>query len=213
VIPLSDLDYDLIKDIFQKLDINNIKIVYPTKETISLLHNKNHFTNFMLTKYIGYIPDIYYLDNKKLKDIEYPAIYKPTYSTNGKGMCIIYNDDDFLRLRNHNNIQQFVANKYEYAALMLCIDGHIINYKILRHRYRKYNIKKTNFPDISEHIEDFNITVFRDIIKELNYSGGVCIDFKFDEKTDKIYIFEINPRFGGSAFTLNFIGELLCINK
>ena len=48
---------------------------------------------------------------------------------------------------------------------------------------------------------------------KLNYTGGLNFDFKFDELTKKIYIFEINPRFGGSAFTNNFIYELLCINK
>ena len=45
----------------------------------------------------------------------------------------------------------------------------------------------------------------------INYTGGLCINFKYDENNNNIYIFEINPRFGGSAFTNNFIYELLCI--
>ena len=39
----------------------------------------------------------------------------------------------------------------------------------------------------------------------------MCIDFKFNENSNQLYIFEMNPRFGGSAFTNNFIYELLCI--
>lgn len=39
----------------------------------------------------------------------------------------------------------------------------------------------------------------------------MCINFKYDEILNKLYIFEMNPRFGGSAFSCNFIYELLCI--
>ena len=211
VVPLSDLDNDLIENIFITSNINNVKIIYPKKETANLLHNKNLFTNFMLNKYIGYIPDIYYLDGVKLKNIEYPSIYKPKYSTNGKNMYILHNNKDFLKLGNHNNIQQFIKDADEYSALMLCIDGDIINYKIIRYTYSEYHIKHRNFPDNCEHIENFDITVFQNIMRDINYSGGVCIDFKFNKESNKLYIFEINPRFGGSAFTCNFIDELLCI--
>jgi len=211
IVPMSDLDNNLIENIVQQLNIHNIKIIYPKKETIEQLHNKNLFTKFMLNKYIEYIPDIYYLDGIKLKNIEYPAIYKPIYSANGKNMHIIYNNADFLKLRNRGSIQKFIEDTYEYAAFMLCIDGDIINYNIIRHNYSEYHIKKTNFPDNYEHVNNFDITIFKNIISDLNYSGGTCIDFKFNKENNKLYIFEINPRFGGSAFTCNFIDELLCI--
>jgi carbamoylphosphate synthase large subunit len=166
----------------------------------------------MLVHYSNYIPDIYYLNNIKLKEMSYPAFYKPTYSTNGANMIIIHNETDFLNLPNHNNIQQFIEDEYEYAAFMLCIDGKIINKKIVRHKYKKFNIKKTNFPNTYETIMDIDIDIgiFEDIVKHLDYSGGMCINFKINELTNKLCIFEINPRFGGSAFTCNFIYELLC---
>lgn len=211
IIPMSDIDYNLIKNINLELNVQKCKIIYPLKETIELLNNKNFFTEFMLKNYIEYIPDVYYLNNIKLKDIEYPAIYKPIYSTNGSNMVIIYNDNNFVSLKNHNNIQKYIDDEYEYSAFMLCIDGLIINWKIIRFKYKKHNIKKINFPKNYENIENFDIKIFENIINKLNYEGGVCIDFKFNELTNKLYIFEINPRFGGSAFTCNFIYELLCI--
>jgi carbamoylphosphate synthase large subunit len=210
ILPMSNIDNNLIQNINLEL-YDNIRIIYPKKESIELLHNKNLFTEFMLNNYIEYIPEIYYLNNIKIKDIEYPAIYKPTYSTNGSNMIIIYNESDFLSLQNHNNIQKFIEDEYEYSAYMLCIDGIIINWKIIRSKYIKYNIKKQNFQNNYENIENFNIVPFKNIINKLNYSGGICIDFKFNECTNKLYIFEINPRFGGSAFTYDFIYELLCI--
>ena len=159
----------------------------------------------MLKNYNKNIPDIYYLNNIKINEIKYPAICKPIYSTNAKNMFIIYNDNDFLIYKNKNqnicnNIQQFIDYEYEYGAYMLCIDGLIKTKKIIRYKYSKYNIKKTNFPKDYENIENLNIDIFINIILELNYSGGLCINFKINELNNQIYIFEINPRFGGYAF-------------
>ena len=210
IIPLSDKDNNLITN--NKLQLsNNIKILYPVKKTQYLLHNKVLFTEFMLKYFNEFIPDVYFLNNKKIKDIEYPAIYKPTYSTNGKNMIIIYNHQDLLQLKNKNIIQKFIEDQYEYSAYMLCIDGIIINYKIIRYKFKMYHIKTSNFPIDYENVTDFNIDIFSNIIIKLNYSGGINFNFKFNDIANKLYIFEINPRFGGSAFTCNFIYELLCI--
>jgi carbamoylphosphate synthase large subunit len=126
-------------------------------------------------------------------------------------MTILYDDNDFGKLNNHNNIQKFIEYEYEYGAYMLCIDGVIVTQKIIRFKYKKNYIKKTNFPNNYENVENLNTDIFKNIISKLNYSGGLCINFKVDELKNHIYIFEINPRFGGSAFTNNFIYELLCI--
>jgi carbamoylphosphate synthase large subunit len=210
ILPLSNKDYSLIKNYSPNLN-KNIKILYPTEEIFELLDNKNLFTEFMLKNYNDYIPDVYYLNNTQYKDITYPVIYKPTYSINGKDMTIIHNHSDFLKLKNYNIIQKFIEDEYEYGAYMLCIDGIVINWKIIRSKFKKYNIKKGNFPQNYENIDNFDVSIFKNIICKINYSGGLCINFKFDENTKKINIFEINPRFGGSAFTCNFIYELICI--
>ena len=68
ILPLSNKDYNIIKN--YNLSSYDIKILYPSKETIELLHNKNLFTKFMLKNYFQYIPEIYYLEDIKLKDIE-----------------------------------------------------------------------------------------------------------------------------------------------
>ena len=206
IIPLSKQDYQIIK----KYDLN-IKILHPSDEIHELLDNKNIFTDYMLKKYPEYIPEVYYLDNIKLKEIKYPAISKPIYSTNGSDMVIIHNKEDYLKLNNNNNnIQKFIEDRYEYGAYILCIDGNIINQKIIRFRYQKYYIKKGNFARNHEKVTDLKTDIFEKIVRDLNYSGGMCINFKIDE-AGNLYIFEINPRFGGSAFWNNFIYELLCI--
>ena len=209
VLPLSQIDYEILLLHVFNLD-NKIKILFPTKEIFNLLNNKNEFTQFMLNNYIENIPEVYYLNDQKLKNITYPAIYKPIFSTNASEMQIIYDNNDLIKLKKYNNIQKFIENEYEYGAFMLCIDGKIITQKIIRYKYNKYNIKKSNFPKNYEVIENLDTSIFTNIFEKLNYSGGANIDFKCDE-SNNIYIFEINPRFGGSAFTNNFIYELLCI--
>ena len=89
IIPLSEIDYKSIKSHMENLD-NKLKILYPSEETFNLLNNKTMFTEFMLNNFIEYIPEIYFLNNVKLKNIKYPSISKPTYSTNGSNMTIIY---------------------------------------------------------------------------------------------------------------------------
>jgi carbamoylphosphate synthase large subunit len=122
------------------------------------------------------------------------------------------NYDDFVKLNNdYNNIQKYISYEYEYGGYFLCIDGIIINWKIIRFKYNKYHIKQTKFPKDFENVKDISIDIFKNIIHDLNYSGGMCVNFKINEHDDIYYLFEINPRFGGSAFTNNFIYELLCI--
>ena len=132
ILPLSEKDYNIIINI-----IDNIRVLYPNKDTINLLHNKMTFTHFMLENFNEYIPDVYYLDNEQLKNIEYPVIYKPIYSTNGAHMKIIYNDTELSRYKTKFIIQKFIEDEYEYSAYILCIDGKIINYKIIRCKYKK----------------------------------------------------------------------------
>jgi carbamoylphosphate synthase large subunit len=78
-------------------------------------------------------------------------------------------------------------------------------------KFDKFHIKTSNFPNNYETVTDIDIKIFEKLMKNLKYTGGTCINFKYNTTTKKIDIFELNPRFGGSAFTNNFIYELLCI--
>lgn len=207
IVPLSKIDYNIIKN---KI-CNNIKILYPKTKLTELLHNKLLFTQFMMNNFSEFIPKVYYLDDILINTIEFPVISKPIYSTNGCNMIIYHNKNEFIKCTTKTIIQKYISYEYEYSCHMLCIDGKIINYKVIKQKYPKYTIKRFNFSSDYENVEIFDIKIFENIIKILNYSGGSCIDFKYDEINKKIFIFEINPRFGGSAFSNNFIYDLLCV--
>lgn len=207
ILPLSELDYQILK---KKIDFDKYKILYPTENIFNLLNNKLNFTKFMMNKFSNYIPEVYYLENIKINDPIYPMISKPIFSTNGANMFIINNNNKLEKCKNKMIIQKYIEFDFEYSAHFLCIDGHIKNWKVIKQLYPKYYIKKNNFTTYID-IKDFPINLFENITTELDYTGGGCIDFKYNEETKEIYIFEFNPRFGGSAFTENFIYELLCI--
>lgn len=205
ILPLSNRDYNAII----QYD-NTLKILYPDLAIYELLDNKMLFVKFMLDNFKDYIPKVFFLDNIQLENIEFPVISKPIFSTGGQNMVIYYNTNEFITCTSKHIIQRFIEDLYEYAAYFLCIDGVIKTSKIIRYKYTPFTIKTGNFPPDYESIEDFDLSIFIEIIKKLNYSGGACINFKLDN--GKISIFEINPRFGGSAFTNNFIYDLLCID-
>lgn len=205
ILPLSERDYNTIQYI-------PIKILYPKPETYNLLDNKILFIQFMLKYFRHYIPEIYYLDRVKLKALSFPVISKPIWSKGGSNMNIYHTERDFATCTSKHIVQQFIKDLYEYSAYILCIDSEIKTWKIIRYKYPEYTIKKDNFPANYENVPEFDITIFRKIIKKLDYTGSMCIDFKLDKK-NRIKILEINPRFGGSAFTNNFIHELLQIKK
>lgn len=211
IIPMSEKDYYLSKKIIG--DGIYPQILYPSDENIKLLNNKISFTKYMIENFCDYIPKVFYLENVELeRDVKYPLISKPAYSTNGKNMFIINNNKELEMCMNKIILQEFIKLKYEYSIYFLCIEGKIINYKIIKQSYPNNHIKKVNFNKYDE-VTNFSIGlgIIEKITFKLNYTGGGCIDFKYDEQQNKIYIFEFNPRFGGSAFTNNFIYELLCI--
>lgn len=205
LLPLSRKDYNEIK---KKTHIN-VKILHPTDELYDLLDNKVCFLNFMLKHFKNHIPDVFILNNVKIKEPQFPVISKPAYSVLGANMKIFLNKNEFSKCIDREIVQEFITDEYEYATFMLCIDGEIITSKIIKYKFPKFYIKIHIFPPDYENVTDLNMEVFKDIMKKLNYNGGACINFKMNPD---IKIFEINPRFGGSAFSNNFIGDLLHMN-
>jgi carbamoylphosphate synthase large subunit len=206
IVPLCRKDYDLIN---KQTELRR-KIIFVNNDTHELLHNKIKFNKYMTVHYIKYIPKIFYLNNKIIdNNICYPVIIKPNISVCGKNMYVCKNKNELSRhkMRKIAIMQKFIIDVNEYSAHLFCIDGHIINYKITCQKYDLYNIKSTHFNALCEYVDDFDMTTIGDIIKQLNYSGGCCIDFKMQDGI--MQIFEMNPRFGGSVFSLRLFEELI----
>lgn len=209
ILPLSKNDYDKIKNIGLYDDI----ILFPSKEIYDILDDKIKFCLFMIDNFPDLIPKTYYLDNTLYQNVEYPVISKPAQCTNGMGMLIHHDETTLNKLSKKYIVQQFIEDRCERAAYILCINGEIITSKLIKHIFPIHHIKTKNFPSNFQNDDDVNVDVFVEIIKKLNYSGGMCINFKYNTDNKKLDIFEINPRFGGSAFSNKFFYDLIKINK
>lgn len=222
LIPMSDSDYQCMANIPQ----SHAMILYPSPSVKNLLNNKILFTKFMQTHFPNHLPKVYYLDGHLEEGIPLnntsAVIMKPAISSNGRGIRLLRppfsSSSHFLSNQSKGKvIQEFIQEEMEYSAYLLCISGEICRWKTLCRRFDPYFVKTENFPDdpLTTRIDETTqektplwIVSLASIVRHLNYTGGMCVDFKMTQEKE-MKIFEINPRFGGSAFTHGFIGELL----
>ena len=115
ILPLSQKDYEIVKNKIY----DNITILYPNQDIYELLNNKLLFTKYMIENFNEFIPITYYLDNIQLKELEFPVISKPIYSTNGTDMKIYKNENDFLNCNERIIIQKFIEDEYECESCVL----------------------------------------------------------------------------------------------
>lgn len=176
-----------------KLNLEKFAFI-PNLGEIIILKNKCSFSNFLKQNKL----DIYSPFNyDKNDDYSYPVIVKLNDSNYGNGSYICNKKEDFIE-RDNIVIQKYIQSNYEYTSNIIFKNGirHILTYK--------YTFEKNNYirnarthPTKTEKIklENKYEEIFLLILEKLKYKGVCNIDFKI---TNKIYIFEINPRFGGS---------------
>ena len=175
--------------------------------SIAKLNNKGLFAEFMMKYFESYIPlTLYYNVNNKYiynSGVTKPSmILKSTIGAGGINVKII-KDSDFLenigefKLIKNIVVSEYITYDVIYSGHILTIGGVLIDKiyfyldipvnQIYRGRIRNYKVSDKLPCDDS---------IFMKILTKLNYSGFVCVDFTISN--NKIFIFEINPRMGGS---------------
>lgn len=180
---------------------NNIK-------AIKLLNNKIDFSVFMEeNKFNEYIPTTFWRKQRKIQvkcqPLRYPCIFKFAEKYGGDGAMVIKSVYDIhLIYENYDNyiIQEYISSSNEYSGNFY-IANDIIKYAIfyMMTNNNKYHIqcgKMEKYTKIKDNGLDFCLDIFTEIFKKLNYNGCACVDFKI--YNNKLKIFEINPRFGGT---------------
>jgi predicted ATP-grasp superfamily ATP-dependent carboligase len=207
IMPLSVDDY--IK--YNHYEINIFK---NNLDNIDILDNKSKFGKYMLEKFSDNIPITYYynFDNETFYNYNFTQtekyIVKPNKNCGGVGIDILFYQKNNtpknqillkMKLTMKNQIVQKYINHTEYyCGHFLVLNGIIIE-KIYFFSNHKYNngIKKGRIISY-EVMQNLNIddSIFNKIFYDLNYSGFTNSDFIIDN--NKLIIFEINPRPGGS---------------
>ena len=194
LIPLSVNDYILYNNHPNNVFKNNL-------EVIDILDNKSKFGKYMLTKFKANSPEIVYynIDDETYYDetlVTDNMIKKPNKGHSSIGIERI-STLNLSELKNHI-VQNYIQNETYYSGHFLVLNGIVIKKVYFYSSYKYPNgIKKGKIVSYKTTEKlDIDDSVLHNIFKDLNYSGFACPEFIIHE--NKIIIFEINPRPGGS---------------
>lgn len=151
----------------------------------------------------------------KSKQFQFPIIKKPSLGSGANGIvyieseeglnkCIINFDTDFVqeRLPNPKDVE---------AGFYLCKNGEIVSFYSHK-RIRTYpEIGGVTIFSKSECNQNIK-TLGSQVLKELNWSGFVMIEFIFDKRDGLYKLIEINPRLWGSIMLSEFCNANFLVN-
>jgi len=178
-------------------------------KNVEMLNNKCLFAQFMIKHYPKYIPltisiltdgidylDKQYLDQRDRESVMKKMIKKRAIGCAGIGTNVINEFDKGAREKDHV-ISLYVEHTEYYTGHFLVHRGEILRYVIFMAKTPPINdfIKKGPIWPYTI-LDSIDIHIFERIFKRTNYSGFACSDFIISD--NRIIIFEINPRPGGS---------------
>lgn len=184
----------------------NFKYLLPSLTNFKLSRNKKQLNVFCEKKSIScpkYISKSV-LTNKQFK---FPIIKKPSLGSGSKGIVYIENEQELSNCKidfKRDFVQERLPNPKDIqAGFYLCKQGKIISFYSHK-RIRTYpEIGGVTVYSKSEYNMEIK-ALGTQVIKELNWSGFVMIEFLFDDRDGLYKLIEINPRLWGSIMLSEF---------
>lgn len=187
------LHLDLIKKFLSNNDRN----------VINICNKKDLFSQTIIDYgYIDFIPKTYFPENTI-----YPCVVKPINGWSGINVKILKSQQEYVDYFNQNKntkwkkyiIQELIEHDKIYSGHFLCKNGLILLSTIYFRSIDKNTIFKGKITDYTKcNLDKINNNIiFVEILKKLQYNGFACFDFCYDN-FNKLKIFELNPRIGGS---------------
>lgn len=184
IIPLQD---EAI--LFLSQNKKNLKTfcLCPNAYSSKIAFDKKEFEIFIKNNFNSLYPD---------SEEIFPKFAKPRFGNGSKGICVLRDKNELSKINTENFvIQKFIEGGEEYSVDCFFSNGFLIDC-VPRIRLRVANGEVLN----SQTFESkFLHQTCRDIGEIIEYDGPACIQFIKDKKTEKIYIMEINARFGGGC--------------
>ncbi|UAY53051.1 ATP-grasp domain-containing protein [Ferruginibacter albus] len=203
VIPLTIKDTQLLNRNRNIIEDNIIPI--PSTNVLNICNNKQLFYQW--------------LEENGFKEMcpkvglpqQYPYILKKKITEWGIGSEIIYNKDMELRfkdqlLSNDYFVQQIIPGKTEYATHILFKNNKVASSLTFKHVHKtRIHLRGKQESSYSLMTQTPFLSLFSSILMKMEWQGICCIDYTIYK--GKPYIFEINPRVGGSLteFLFSFL--------
>lgn len=193
----------LHRDLLSKL----IKVMpLPDLDMFDISRSKKLLANFMQEKALPIPKTIECpgeISTQKFMDFPFPALLKPIIGHAGQGIKFFESREELLAYAENMGIdenfilQEFIQG-YDIGCYVLYKDG-----KLLCHTMQKALIPGRTVYQVSMGMEFIQneevIATVDDVMRALNWTGFANIDLRYNTKTGKVMILEINPRF---SFTL-----------
>lgn len=187
--------------------IENNPIPIPVAQVVELCDNKYLFIQKLIKGgYAGVIPQTG--DN-----LPYPYMLKKKFSSYGRDCYIIADDSDALKYRELMKdesffCQEIISSVHEFATHIVFTGNEIKASLTIKYRYPTDSSINGKDKFIVKNVVGCPfLPLFSEILTYIGYEGQCCFDYKV--VNGKPYIFEINPRFGGSVcrFFFSFINK------
>ena len=197
IVPLTLDDYLALED---QAEVAKGRALFPPRDVVKLCHDKLRFNQFVLASDLAWtIPPL--LE----KTSPPPFILKQRQDEFGANTHLVMTPDGSERLRAQLDdpnyfAQTYVAGDLEFATHILVQDGQAtFHLNVAYEMGDKYYVKNKSFTqkDVSVNRDDKELDLFVSVLALIGFENGTCC-FNYKYAGDRIQIFELNPRFGGS---------------
>lgn len=188
-----------------------VKILAPAFDTVKILLDKAQ--QLELAAKAGFPhPATYRIDEHDLSDlaqrVEPPWVVRPTASARSRGMAVINRKEDLEPMvtelmKNHRDLilQEYVPGSMKQNFYMLIGRNHevlsMIAPRVLRTSHRVY--RNSSAAVLFNHEHEYNDRVI-ELVRLLNWHGGLTVQTKIDSRDGIPKLMEINPRFGSHTW-------------
>ncbi|TFF36840.1 ATP-grasp domain-containing protein [Mucilaginibacter psychrotolerans] len=212
VVPLTITDLRIL--IQNRHLASNNAIPLPNLKAVDICDDKWLFIQTLTHKGFGYVIP------KVGSNLPYPYMLKKKTSISGSDCYRITNACDVatykdLIARPDFFCQEIINGIYEYATHIIFKNCEIISSLTIEYEYPTPTSINGKEKFIAKNIVDCQqLSIFSAILTSIGFEGQCCFDYKLIE--GRPYIFEINPRFGGSVcrYFFSFINrKLISIKK
>ena len=206
IVPLTIHDLKYLNEVKDLIIDNPIPI--PSTSSIITCDEKNRLNSALIESGFSHI--VPKIGGKQ----KFPYIIKRNTDETGQNSHIVHDLDEELHLSSilgnpDYYTQEIIVGKYEYAAHIL-IKDYIISYHLgIRYTFdNELPIHGKDWPIDTRTCHCPYLDLFASILNSIGFQGLCCIDYKV--YNNHPYIFEINPRPGGSChpYFLSFINHL-----
>ena len=208
IFPLSENELKKIskeKNFFKK---KGVEIIISDQKVIDLCQNKLKTYNFLKTIKIKYPELIKFNDLKK----KLPAIGKEIKGNSSKNQIIINTRDQIPLKKNKLFFQKYIKSEEYGMDILNDLNGNFVHFCVKK----KYLIRAGDTDKAKIINPKKFLWLAKKISSSLKHVGNLDIDFIFKDK--KIYILDLNARFGGGypfthEYGYNYIERILELFK